>query len=495
MDGIIIRHHVLRVVTVPETEANEAAEASRALCASADLLARIEDAAAETDTSPTRPQQDAGNYRKGKLNIHGLTIAIENPKGSERSGISPDGKEWSQKMHSHYGYILGTEGRDKDHIDVFIGDEHPHSELIFVVNQVDPAGRFDEHKCIIGAVSEAEARKMYLDNYEDGWRGLGAIYPLTMPQFKWWLEHADTTREIESGMFAKYRKKAADDGQIKSAFGNDGRDDDHAASTEAYGASVGVHSLRDDRADPDKHTEPGGDSGGGGHSSGDVGQDQTHPRGRERGNLQPGYAKTDHKPQRRQPSVGGVAEGEGYTYSDFPDAFGEYGPEHRFDATHHGRNVGSVSVMELPEKDRRWIRGLYVSPRHRGRGVAKRLLANAVDKFGDKTLELHAGPYKDKPVDADALMKFYSTMDFTPGTKNPAYMTRAARSKEASEKLQHHSGDSAVHGEGGVRPELLAGKQILPPGADGGRSAGGVTEPERARDPEILDQGRQTDQT
>ncbi|MDR2388925.1 MAG: hypothetical protein LBD89_03955, partial [Tannerellaceae bacterium] len=78
--------------------------------------------------------------------LHGFDISIEQPKGSVRSGTDANGKKWESKMNNTYGYIRGTEGRDQDHIDVFIG-ENPLSEKVFVVDQVNPGNEeFDEHK-------------------------------------------------------------------------------------------------------------------------------------------------------------------------------------------------------------------------------------------------------------------------------------------------------------------------------------------------------------
>src|SRR5947207_146513 len=112
----------------------------------------ISSAAAETDTDSTPEQAKAGNYRKGKFVWNGLTIAIENPRGSLRKGVGKNGRVWSQKMADHYGYIQRTVSEaDGDHIDVFVGP-NPESEWVFVVYQVNPeSGRgFDEHKVMLG---------------------------------------------------------------------------------------------------------------------------------------------------------------------------------------------------------------------------------------------------------------------------------------------------------------------------------------------------------
>lgn len=158
------------------------------------MLALLRRARAATHTSPTSAQKEAGNYAKGTVRIHGLEVKLENPKGSTRSGVGADGKPWSVRMTSDYGYFRRSEGADGDQIDVFIGP-HPESELVFVVDQV-LRGTFDEHKVIIGATSEEEARDVYLANYSPGWRGLGAITAMPMAEFKRWLWHHDTTKPM-----------------------------------------------------------------------------------------------------------------------------------------------------------------------------------------------------------------------------------------------------------------------------------------------------------
>lgn len=147
-------------------------------------------------------QAEAGNYRKGHIKLHGLDISIENAKGSTRSGTSPDGKKWEVEIVHDYGYVRTTEGPDGDSIDVFIGGS-PDTELVFVVNQLDPATKkFDEHKCMLGFNTQEEAEEGYLANYEKGWKGMGEVVVLTIPQFKEWLK-GDTKKPIKDNLFAK----------------------------------------------------------------------------------------------------------------------------------------------------------------------------------------------------------------------------------------------------------------------------------------------------
>ena len=141
----------------------------------------------ETDTNPTEAQKEAGNYKKGHLKLDGYDISIENPKGSVRRGTDASGKKWEQKMNNTYGYIRGTEGVDGDHIDVFLSDD-PTQGDVFVADQVNKDGSFDEHKVMYGFPDMESARQAYLSNYEEGWQGLGAITPVSKEEFKKWVD-------------------------------------------------------------------------------------------------------------------------------------------------------------------------------------------------------------------------------------------------------------------------------------------------------------------
>lgn len=131
----------------------------------------IESASAEVETSSTEAQKKAGNYKMGHVKVGAFDVTIENPKGSERSGTDANGKKWSVKMNNTYGYIRGTEGVDGDHIDVFLAEDMDKwdGKYVFVVDQYNPDGTFDEHKVMLGFNSMEEARSAYLSNYEKGW--------------------------------------------------------------------------------------------------------------------------------------------------------------------------------------------------------------------------------------------------------------------------------------------------------------------------------------
>lgn len=149
------------------------------------------------EPAPTEAQKEAGNYRKGHVAIAGLDVSIENPAGSERSGTDAEGKPWSTTMQDHYGYIKGTKGKDKDHLDVFIkpGTPEDYDGPVFVIDQKDPkTGKFDEHKIIMGPATVDGAIEQYKRNYAKDWQGIGSVKGFTMAEFKDWLKNGDHTK-------------------------------------------------------------------------------------------------------------------------------------------------------------------------------------------------------------------------------------------------------------------------------------------------------------
>lgn len=148
---------------------------------------RLHDEELKVDTNPSEAQKEAGNYKKGHVKINGFDVSIEQPAGSVRSGKDASGKEWSQAMNNTYGYIRGTKGVDGDHIDVFLGPDM-NSDMVYVVDQVNTDGSFDEHKVMMGFSSLEDARSAYLSNYEEGWQGLGNITGVALDEFKKWID-------------------------------------------------------------------------------------------------------------------------------------------------------------------------------------------------------------------------------------------------------------------------------------------------------------------
>ena len=166
---------------------------------------------AKVDTNPTDAQKEAGNYKKGHIKVDGLDITIEQPKGSIRRGTDANGKQWESEMHNTYGYIRGTESVDGDHIDIFLSD-NPTEGNVFVVDQINKDGSFDEHKVMYGFSDMESARQAYLSNYEEGWQGLGNITEVSKENFKAWIDSS----KRKTKPFAEYTSvKTQDDTQAQ----------------------------------------------------------------------------------------------------------------------------------------------------------------------------------------------------------------------------------------------------------------------------------------
>lgn len=172
--------------------------------------AALDRAAANAEASPSEAQKDAGNYRKSHVKAFGLDISIENPKGSQRTGKSPDGEAWQTEMPAHYGYVKRTEGADGDQVDVYLGDDLS-SDRAFIVDQVDPAtGKFDEHKVILGARSLVDAGSLYQRGFSDGAGHLrmGSITEVPLADFRQWLKSGDTSKPYSPAFQARPHPQA-----------------------------------------------------------------------------------------------------------------------------------------------------------------------------------------------------------------------------------------------------------------------------------------------
>jgi len=173
---------------------------------------RVAAAARRADAAPTEAQREAVNHRVGSVHIHGHHITITNPKGSIRRGISDDGREWQRVMKAHYGYIRRTTSHDGEQLDVFIG-EHPESQLVFVVSQLDKDGNFDEFKCILGCRNYQEAKKLYAAHYPESWveDRTGEIRGFFMRDFREWLRKEKLLKKSAAEWVTSLAKLAAPD--------------------------------------------------------------------------------------------------------------------------------------------------------------------------------------------------------------------------------------------------------------------------------------------
>ena len=188
------------------------------------LKAKIEAASADVNTEPTEAQKEAGNYKKGHVQVGTFDITIEQPEGSIRRGTDADGKQWESKMHNTYGYFRGTEGVDGDHIDVFLSNDIDgwNGRKVFVVDQYNPDGTFDEHKVMLGFNDMDEAKSDYLANYEKGWENGRRITVSTtnLEDFEKWIDssHRKTKPFSEYSSVNKGSEKAEKKQKKQSVF-------------------------------------------------------------------------------------------------------------------------------------------------------------------------------------------------------------------------------------------------------------------------------------
>ena len=178
------------------------------------ISAKVKEASADVNTEPTEAQKEAGNYKKGHVQVGTFDITIEQPEGSIRRGTDANGKQWESKMHNTYGYFRGTEGVDGDHIDVFLSNDMDgwNGAQVFVVDQYNPDGTFDEHKVMLGFNDASDAKNNYLANYKKGWEKGRRIdvSVVSLADFEKWI--ASSHRKTKP--FSEYKSvKPADDSE------------------------------------------------------------------------------------------------------------------------------------------------------------------------------------------------------------------------------------------------------------------------------------------
>lgn len=203
-----------------------------------DVSNEVNAAAHEAATSPendrpepTQAQKEAGNYKKGHLNFDGLDISVENPSGSKRSGTDHNGKPWSVDMSAHYGYLKRSEGADGDQVDVYVPENPVPGSPVYVFDQFNHDGKFDEHKAVVGVPTQEEAQQVYDAHFSDGTgpqrrRGVTAM---SASDFKQWAQNGDTKKPLskpKTEREAKERKKriAADTANTEQPAGKAGAD-------------------------------------------------------------------------------------------------------------------------------------------------------------------------------------------------------------------------------------------------------------------------------
>lgn len=173
--------------------------------ASLSLANAVAVAEKETDTTPTEKQKEAGNYKKGHVQVGTFNITIENPKGSVRSGIDTEGNKWKTIMQNTYGYIRGTEGVDGDHIDVFLSDDIDgwNGRRVFVVDQYNEDGSFDEHKVMLGFNETDDAEAAYFANYDSDWANnhKTVVTAVNLEDFEKWIDSSHRKTKA----FAEYK--------------------------------------------------------------------------------------------------------------------------------------------------------------------------------------------------------------------------------------------------------------------------------------------------
>lgn len=123
---------------------------------------------------------------QGHVEFQGMSIAIENRKGSTRRWRDAEGNSGKTRMKVGYGYLKRTSGADGEEIDCFVGPD-PKAENVYIVEQLNPNnGLYDEAKAMIGFGNQDLAIACYREHYDKPDKFIFTVSPMSVDAFKRW---------------------------------------------------------------------------------------------------------------------------------------------------------------------------------------------------------------------------------------------------------------------------------------------------------------------
>jgi hypothetical protein len=158
-----------------------------------------------TDTIRTVPD-NLPNAALEEIPWQGLTLVIEYPADTYRTGKDDNGEEWTCLSKFAYGYIQDSpQAGDDNHVDCYLGPDL-NAPKVWIVDQLKGDGSYDEPKCMIGFGSKAEAIQGYLANYPADWDRFGGTTKFKVADFLDWLKAGDIgpLREHKRGKPKRY---------------------------------------------------------------------------------------------------------------------------------------------------------------------------------------------------------------------------------------------------------------------------------------------------
>lgn len=129
------------------------------------------------------------------VSYHGIPVNIEIPIRTYRfcSTFAP-----VYMVSASYGEFAGTKGADGEPIDCYIG-QFLGSEQIFIINQADKYGNFDEHKVMVGFLSKDDA----ISAYSACTNGLSplSVVVCSPAQLLYWIKKGNKNEPITNNSF------------------------------------------------------------------------------------------------------------------------------------------------------------------------------------------------------------------------------------------------------------------------------------------------------
>lgn len=125
-----------------------------------------------------------------KKQFAGLTVHVENPAGTMRTGTDSTGKAWATPMVHDYGYIPKATGGDGEGLDAYLGPKEDAPD-VHIINQNNIDGGYDEQKAMLGFPTQMDAKTSYLAHTGNDPKKIRSITSMPVDNFKSMLTNAE----------------------------------------------------------------------------------------------------------------------------------------------------------------------------------------------------------------------------------------------------------------------------------------------------------------
>ncbi|MEW8461475.1 MAG: hypothetical protein AB2653_14310, partial [Candidatus Thiodiazotropha endolucinida] len=96
---------------------------------------------------------------------------------------------------------------------------------------------------LIGFKNQLAAKRGYLNNYEKGWKGAGAVNKMSLEAFKAWLESGKTKQPVSYKAPKRLKPKSKQDGTVENRPANEALEERHRENNDPVATAFKVKPI------------------------------------------------------------------------------------------------------------------------------------------------------------------------------------------------------------------------------------------------------------